>query len=146
MLLLVLALVASATRAGVASAQAPSGPAAGTAVSTTSSVVPTLGTAAGPSPASGDVTVETLEPSAINRPLTTSEQRLESLDKWAIGGFVVLSLVVVLVRQRRRRDEIDRDDQPDDERDEWDVALEELTAQYRDEHLDGADDHPAGDR
>lgn len=109
--------------------------------STTSSVVPTLGTAAAPAAAGDAVTVSTLEPSAINRPLTSSEQRLESLDRWAIGGFVLLSLIVVLLRQRRRRTHLDPEDQPDHERDEWDAALAELTAQHR----DGADD-AAGDR
>jgi hypothetical protein len=144
-LLLVLALVAWLADGAVASAQAPVASAPG--ASTTSSVVPTLGTAAAPAPAGqDDVTVETLEPSAVNRPLTSSEQRLESLDKWAVGGFVLLTLVVVVVRQRRRQDELAREDQPDDERDEWDAALEELTAQYRDEHRDGADGGAAGDR
>ena len=144
-MLFVLAFVGGPAVAGVAQAQpsgSPTGADASTTSSTTSSVVPTLGTAAAPGPADGDrVTIDTIEPSAINRPLTSSEQRLESLDKWAIGAFVLVSLVVVLVRQRRRRDVPAPEDQPDDERDEWDAALEELTAHYRD-GADGA----AGER
>ncbi len=105
---------------------------------TTSSVVPTLGTAAEPAPADRKSVSATLEPSATNRPLTSSERRLESLDRWAVGGFVLLSLIVVVVRQRRRRDDVARDDQPDEERDEWDAALEELTATYHDGAADDA--------